>query len=248
MVALYGSPLSPDLGVLGLFPPDEAARRLIEEAGIYDNLNGDRRVTPAIDLIYSQAQNEPTENGLYLRSLDDASVQTYINLAEQNNLQLILDLQIGRGNLLDEVRKIERFLVNPRVHVAIDPEYAVGPQGVPLWTPGVITGNEINDVQDYLAWLVAQYQLPPKMLVIHQYMEQTIVNGDATRQVPNVDLVLNMDGIGPPSEKADKYQLFASRPYAVRRSYNVFIRHDDPVISEDEIMRLSPQPDMVIYQ
>src|SRR5262249_24728669 len=146
------------------------------------------------------------------------------------DLQIILDLQIGRGNMLDEVRKIERFLVNPRVHVAIDPEYAVGPSGVPLWTPGRINGNEINDVQDYLAWLIAQYQLPPKMLVIHQYLEDTVVDGHVARQVPNVDLVLNMDGIGAPDDKAQKYQMFASRPYAVRKSYNVFILYDHPVI------------------
>ncbi len=248
VVALYGSPLSPDLGVLGLFPPDEAARRLLDEAGIYDNLNGDRHVKPAIDLIYGQAQTDPTENGLYIQYLDDASVQAYLDVADRYDLQIILDLHIGRSNALDEVRKIERFLVNPRVHVAIDPEYAVGPEGVPLATPGRITGTDINDVQDYLAWIVAQYQLPPKMLVIHQYLEDTIVDGDAARQVPNVDLVLNMDGIGAPSEKADKYQEFASRSYAVRRSYNVFILQDHPVLSEDEIMQLSPQPDMVMYQ
>jgi len=248
VVAFYGSPISDQLGVLGSLPPDQLAQRLRDEAGIYDNLNGDRFVTAALDLIYAQAQAGPTDNGLFLDYLDDWSVKTYIALAERDDFQVILDLQIGRGNVVDEVRKIERFLVDPRVHVAIDPEYAVGPAGWPNATPGQISGDEINAVQDYLDGLVKQYNLPPKMLVIHQYLDDTVVGGDVTKRVPNVDLVLNMDGIGRPDEKLEKYHKFASEAYATHRSYNVFIQQDSPIASEAEIMALSPQPDMVIYQ
>jgi len=138
--------------------------------------------------------------------------------------------------------------VSPRVHVAIDPEYAVGPDGWPSATPGQISGDDINAVQDYVDGLVNEYKLPPKMLIIHQYMDDTVVAGDVTKQVPNVDLVLNMDGIGAPGEKLDTYHKFASRAYATHRSYNVFIQQDYPIATEEDIMRLSPQPDMVIYQ
>jgi hypothetical protein len=79
-------------------------------------------------------------------------------------------------------------------------------------------------------------------------MDQTIVDGGATRRFDRVDLVLNMDAYGAPQDKADKYHLFAQRSYAEHRSYNVFLRLDEPVASESDVMRLSPQPDMVIYQ
>ena len=105
-----------------------------------------------------------------------------------------------------------------------------------------------GDLVLHACGLVKQYNLPPKMLVIHQYMDDTVVGGDVTKRVPNVDLVLNMDGIGRPDEKLEKYHKFASEAYATYRSYNVFIQQDSPIASEAEIMALSPQPDMVIYQ
>ncbi|MBF6599191.1 MAG: hypothetical protein IVW36_01625 [Dehalococcoidia bacterium] len=248
VVAFYGSPISGALGVLGRFPPQEMASWLLGEAGIYDALNGNRGVVPALDLIYSQAQADPTANGLYLRYLDDATVQRYIALAEQRGLQLILDLQIGRGDILGEVQKIGAYLANPRVHLAIDPEYAVGPNGVPIETPGVITGDQINAVQAYLNGIVQANNLPPKLFVIHQFMDQTVVNGEVTQRFPGVDLVLNMDAYGDARGKADKYRLFAGRPYAQHRSYNVFLKLDAPVASEQDVMNLTPQPDMVEYQ
>ena len=228
---------SGQLGVLGRFPPDQLVTWLLGEAGIYDSLNGDRGVVPALDLIYSQAQSDPTANGLYLRYLDDATVRSYIALAEQHNLQLILDLQIGRGDILGEVQKIEPYLENPRVHLAIDPEYAVGPDGTPIETPGVITGDQINAVQAYLEGIVQAHNLPPKLFVIHQFMDQTVVDGDATQRFPDVDLVLNMDAYGDAQGKADKYHLFATRPYAEHHSFNVFLQHDAPVATEADVMR-----------
>ncbi|HZP57106.1 MAG TPA: hypothetical protein VFC53_06080 [Dehalococcoidia bacterium] len=248
VVAFYGTPRSSGLGVLGMFDPPELADWLHQEAGIYDQLNGDRGVVPALDLIYALVQSEPTDNGLYLSYLDDATVQSYIALAEQNDFQLILDLQVGRGDPVEEVRKVEPYLLNPRVHVAVDPEYAVGPDGVPIATPGEITGDQINAIQDYLGALVAARGLPPKIFVIHQFMENTVVGGDVTKQVPNVNLVLNMDAFGAAPDKQDKYRLFASRAYAHHRSFNVFLKQDAPVASEQEVMSLTPLPDMVIYQ
>ena len=248
VIAFYGSPISAQLGVLGRYYGDDLVRWLKGEAGIYDNMNGSRGVVPALDLIYAQVQADPTDNGLYVRYLDDSVVQSYIQLAEQNDLQVILDLQIGRGDVLTEVQKIQRFLENPRVHVAIDPEYAVGPNGIPIQTPGVITGEQINAVQLYLSDLGKYMNIPPKMLVIHQYMDGTIVDGSAVKRFDDVDLVLNMDAFGSPQDKLAKYQRYASEPYAEHRSYNVFLQHDWPVQSEQEVMNLNPQPDIVEYQ
>lgn len=248
LVAFYGTPLAPGLGVLGLYAPDEMVARLKQQTAIYDDLNGERGAVATMDLIYSIVQDQPTANGLYLNYLPDHRVQEYIALAEQHDVQLILDLQIGRGNVLDEVRKIERFLLHPRVHVAIDPEYAVGPHGYPILTPGVISGHDINAVQAYLSILTAMNDLPPKMFVIHQFMDKTIIEGEVTQSHENVDVVLNMDAYGPKHEKDKKYRHFASRPYAERRSYNIFLKQDQPIASELEVLQLDPMPEMVMYQ
>jgi len=248
VVAFYGSPLSPGLGVLGMYPGEEMAQRLTGQARIYDDLNGDRDVIPAMDLIYGVVQAEPTENGLYVSYLPDEVVDEYIRLAEEHDLQLILDLQIGRSTVADEVAKVGRFLENPRVHVAIDPEYAVGPDGYPVYTPGLISGHDINAAQLYLDGLTKRLHLPRKMLVIHQFMEDTIMEGEVTADIPDVDLVLNMDAYGDYPDKVEKYHYFAARPYAERRSFNIFLKQDQPVAPEQDVLSLDPMPDMVMYQ
>lgn len=248
LVAFYGTPLAPGLGVLGLFPPEETVNRLKGQAAVYNDLNGDKGVVPALDLIYAVVQDTPTSNGLYLSYLSDDRVNEYIALAEQHDLQVILDLQIGRSTVANEVQKIERFLLHPRVHVAVDPEYAVGPNGYPIATPGVISGHDINAAQLYLNELVERNNLPPKMLVIHQFMDHTIIEGEATVEFPKIDLVLNMDAFGAKPEKEKKYRHFASRPYAEKRSFNIFLKQDQPISNEQEVLQLEPMPDMVIYQ
>lgn len=248
LIVFYGTPLASGLGILGMFPAEEAARRVQDHAAYYDSLNGERGARGALDLIYALVQAEQTPDGLYLRYLPDSTVREYILVAEKYDLELILDLQIGRGNLLEEVRKIERFLLHPRVHVAIDPEYAVGPTGIPIYTPGTITGNDMNAIQDYLRDLVVKHSLPPKLLVIHQYMDSTVLDWHETRLVPEVNLVLNMDAFGNAEDKRKKYNLFAVRPYAEYRGFNIFLKQDNPVMTEQETLDLSPQPDVIFYQ
>lgn len=248
LIVYYGTPLAPGLGVLGTAPPQEIAQRLKDHTRLYDDLNGDRKAVGVMDLIYGVVQAEPTANGLYLSYLSDDVVNEYIRVAEEQDLQIILDLQIGRSTVAAEVEKVERFLKNPRVHVAIDPEYAVGPNGYPILTPGVISGHDINGAQLYLEELTEKYNLPPKMLVVHQFMDQTIIQGEVTADLPNVDLVLNMDAFGDYPEKVKKYKQYMARPYAQYRSFNIFLKQDRPVGTEQDVLALDPMPDMVMYQ
>lgn len=249
IIVFYGTPLSSGMGILGMYPADEAATRVKDEAVYYDQLNGDERgAQPAMDLIFSIVQAEATGNGLFLRYLPDDVVREYLDVAEKRDVQLILDLQIGRGGVLDEVKKIEPYLKNARVHVAIDPEYAVGSGGVPIYTPGRITGAEINAVQAYLAQLTRENNLAPKLLIVHQYLDDTIVNGGDVRSEPGVDLVINMDGIGEARDKIEKYQHFAKRSYAEYRGFNVFLNHDNPPMTERDVLKVRPLPNVVFYQ
>jgi hypothetical protein len=248
-VVFYGTPLARGLGILGTFEGADAADRVRRQAELFDQLNGDDRgAFGVLDLIYAVVQDQPTSNGLFLSYMPDDVVNAYIGHAEAHGVQVMLDLQIGRGDVLEEVKKIERFLLNPRVHVAIDPEYAVGKDGWPLATPGAIDGHQINAVQDYVASLVAAHNLPPKMVVVHQYLAETIRDGEAVRDVPNVDLVLNYDGFGPIREKHKKYRYFSSQPHAQHPGYNIFLQLDERVLSEQELMQLEPLPDVVFYQ
>jgi hypothetical protein len=244
----YGTPLASALGVLGTLEPEGAAVAVADRARTYDALNGDLGAVGALDVIYSIAQGEPTANGKYVRYLEDDYVRRYIALAEQHDLQIFLDLQIGRGDTLAEVQHIEPFLLHPRVHVAVDPEYAVGPEGVPIATPGSISGEQINAVQDYLRTLIEAHNLPPKMFVVHQYIDSTIVGGDRVKASADVDFVINMDAYGDVKEKLKKYAFFSAKPYSQHDAFNVFLVHDHRVMSETEILNLSPLPRVIFYQ
>jgi hypothetical protein len=249
VIVYYGTPLASGLGVLGYYDrPEQAADAVAERARRYDELNGDRGAVGALDLIYSLVQAEPTENGLYLSDLPDDVVGRYVEVTRERNMPLFLDVQIGRANVIDEVRRLEGYLLNPNVHIAIDPEYAVGPWGVPLQTPGRISGEQINDIQQYLRDLVTQHGLPPKMMVVHQYMEDTVVDSQRIETYDGVDFVLNMDGLGDAAEKQRKYEFFSAQHHSKNEAFNIFLQHDDRVMSEEEILGLSPAPQLVFYQ
>jgi hypothetical protein len=119
---------------------------------------------------------------------------------------------------------------------------------VPGQSFGTITGADITAAQDFMAAIVQREGLPPKVLFIHQYLDDTVVDGHDTRMNPSVDLVLNMDAFGPVQGKHERYQAFSTRPYAQHLGYNVFLRLDERILSEEELMQLSPQPDVVFYQ
>ena len=246
----YGTPLASGLGVLGTLSPPDAAAAVKARAAIFDAINGEHLgAVPALDVIYSLAQAEPTKNGMYIRHLPDSYVEEYVRLADEHDLQIVLDLQIGRARVIDEVKRIERFLRNPRVHVAIDPEYAVGPDGVPIKTPGRISGDEINEVQAYLRGLVDEHGLPPKVLVVHQYMDPTIVAPERVERVESIDYVVNMDAFGDVKAKKKKYRHFSDKPPETKLDgFNIFLKQDHAVLTEEEILQLSPVPHVIFYQ
>jgi len=249
IVVYYGYPRADGMGVLGTFDsPDKAAKSLAGETALVDSLNGDRGATGAMDLIYGMVSSDPGPDGIYVRYLDSATTQGYIDAATKNGQRVILDMQIGRGSVAAEVQKLAPFLKNPNVDVAIDPEYAVGPSGIPIQTSGHITGDDINQAQDYLNKFVKDNNLPPKMLVVHQYMVDTISDTGGIKQVPNVTLVLNMDGIGAPADKLSMYEKFAEQPWVQKRSYMVFLRADSQVSSEQQVLAMNPAPDMIAFQ
>ncbi|MBF6599852.1 MAG: hypothetical protein IVW36_05015 [Dehalococcoidia bacterium] len=249
MVVYYGKPNSPGMGILGTFDsPAAAATSLQGETALVDSLNGPRKAQGAMDIVYGMVTADPGPGGIYVSYLDDATTRAYIDAATQRNQEVILDLQIGRSTVLDEVKKVAPYLTNPRVHVAIDPEYAVGPAGVPIQDPGRITGDDLNRAQAYLSDLVQQRKLPPKMLIVHQYMDATIADPAAAKTFPNVTLVLNVDGIGAPADKLAMYQHFAGAPWAQRRSYTVFLRQDTQLPTEQQLLAMQPAPDMIMFQ
>ena len=72
--------------------------------------------------------------------MDTELIEKVAAWAEEQGFLLILDVQIGRGNVDDEVKWLLPFLKRPHVHLALDPEFAMPPghgraSGSARWTP-----------------------------------------------------------------------------------------------------------------
>lgn len=248
IVSYYGNPYTELMGILGASDLESMADALEEQAARYDRLNGPLNVIPAIHLVYAVAQPHPTENGLYLQYVDDSAVLRYFALAEERDMLLFLDLQIGRSTVRDEVEKVLPFLRNPRVHLALDPEFAVADDATPGEVIGSLSAEDIDIAQSMLQELVIAERLPPKLLMVHQFLDEMVVGGDSIAYYAGVDLIIDMDGFGPSAVKRATYEEYASRTYAAHAAIKLFFDHDPDLMSEQEVLLLKPTPAVIIYQ
>ena len=248
IVSYYGNPYTADMGILGATDLETVAGLLEEHAARYDRLNGARTVIPALHLVYAVAQHHPTDNGLYLQYVDDTDVRRLLALTAERGLLLFLDLQIGLSTAEAELKKVLPYLRYPHVHLAIDPEFAVASPEVPGLDLGSLRAADINRVQAALQELVERERLPPKLLIVHQFTDSMLPDGEAIQRYPDVELIIDMDGFGPADIKRVKYQRYASRPYASHAAIKLFFQHDPDLMSEEDVLSLEPWPAVIIYQ
>ncbi len=244
ILSYYGNPYTADMGILGELPPEELVARLKEHATLYDSLNGDRAIQPALHVVYATAQSEPYPEGLYLLYLDDATLQEYIDLACNNGMLIFLDLQIGRSDAETEVTKILPYLESPHVHVALDPEFAMPAGEVPGQSIGSLDATHVNAAQALLDDFLAERQLPDKILIVHQFTEGMLTRPELLGEYERVKLVIDMDGFGPAEIKRVKYGWFAAP--AAYSGIKLFFRQDTDLMSEADVLEL--EPDVIIYQ
>ena len=247
VVSFYGHIRS--LGELGLHTPEEAVRRIKALARQYDQLNGERGVVGAMHLIVDVAQGHPTGNGLYILRMEAEDIAFYVELAREHGLLLFLDVQIGWWDPFSAAQRLEPFLREPFVHLAVDPEFATRHRGAaPGTVLGSLTADQLNAVQDYLATLVRGRKIPPKLLVVHQFATRMLVEPERLRDVSEVEVVIDMDGFGGIAEKLGGYRRFALADYAERSAIKLFYWWDTPLMTPEQIAALDHPPDYVIYQ
>jgi len=247
VVAHYGGPQSPRLGVLGEGTPDDAARRVAQQAAAYEGYG--RPVLPAFELIATIATSSPGPNGSYSTPLDPAQVQRYLDAARRHGLLLILDLQPGRATFLDEAKRYERFLRQPDVGLAIDPEWSVRAPATPGGgTIGSTDAATINAVSGWLAGIVAEEDLPEKLFVVHQFTSGMVRDRHLVIDRPGLATTFHIDGFGGQSAKRSKYQQLRPEP-PFGAGFKLFYRQDTDLFTPDEVMTtLTPPPDLVTYQ
>jgi len=248
VISFYGFPGIPFMGALGQYSPAGAIAAVEQLAAQYDALNGDLEAIAAVHPIVAVAQASPGD-GSYLGRMDAAVISSYVEAARAAGALVFLDIQIGWSDPLTEVKRLEPFLREPFVHLALDPEFATAIYDA---APGTVIGSlgadDVNAVQAYLATLVREEGIPPKALVLHQFNGIMLLNPTQYDDVPEVEIVVDMDGFGGPAIKTRHYGFYALAAYSEVPAIKLFFDWDVPLMSPATIQGLSTAPGLVIYQ
>lgn len=248
VLSYYGHPSTPNMGILGEYSKEELLARLQEQAAAYTAADPDTPVVLAFEIIGTVAQPNPGDDGTYLLYTGDEWIGEYVDFVTANNMLLIIDLQIGHNTIPNEIERIRHWLALPNVHVALDPEFSTGPDRIPGEFIGEVDGNEVQKAVNLLAEIVAEYDLPNKILIVHQFESEMIYNKGEIQAVAGVDVVIDMDGFGGPSAKIENYDIFVREELIQYGGIKLFYQQDDPLLTPAEIVALDPSPLVVIYQ
>lgn len=244
MLALYGAPQLKSTA-LGNHTPTGAAKLLRKQVTPYEKL-GDRPVIPSFDLIGVVANSTPGPDRLYRTRQPDALIAKYLKRVRASGGRLMLDIQPGRSPILDEVDAMSDWIAEPDVDVAIDPEWNVGPKGVPGETPGSVTARELNVASRRIQRIAEENALPPKVLVVHQFSTRSIRQRTAVKQRPEVQVTFNFDGIGKASAKIAGYENLITE--GIFNGFSLFYDLDTPLMKPRRVLGLDPEPDFLLYQ
>jgi len=248
IVAYYGNPLAKEMGVLGELPPVDMLSQLKQQAAAIGVADRTRTVLPALELVTPAAQAEPGEDGLYRARMKPEVIEQVAQWADSIQALLIIDVQPGRSSVADEVNVLLPFLRRPNVHLALDPEFSMSPTSAPGEVVGSMDAAAVNGAIHTLSDLVAAEHLPPKILVVHRFTEGMLTNYAEIKPDANVQVVVTMDGFGPPGLKLAQYDEYVHNQRVERAGIKLFYHHDNPLLTPQQIVDLDPFPDLVIYQ
>ena len=253
IVAYYGNLYSKRMGILGEYPPKEVWRRLNAEVATWNKVDSSTPVQPAIHYIAVVGQGIPMKDGTYCKRMPFEQIDSALAIAKMGNAILFLDLQVAQSNVQHEVPLLEKYLKMPQVHLGIDPEFSMKEGNIPGRKIGTMNETDINFCSDYLAKLVKDNNLTPKILIVHRFTQGMVRNHKSIKLHPEVQIVMNMDGWGEPILKFSTYKLYISKEPVQFTGFKLFYKNDlkkapNRMITPAELMKLKPQPSYIQYQ
>ncbi len=249
LVALYGTPGMPALGLLGEQDLPGSIERVNALTAKYQALTDDT-VVPAFEIIATIADRDAGADGDYSNERTVEDLRPWVEAAQDAGVLVILDLQPGRTDFLTQAQRYRELLEYPNVGLALDPEWRLGPNQVHLAQIGSADAAELNAVGDWLAELVRTEHLPQKVFVIHQFASSMIRNRqDLDTLHPELAMVLHVDGQGGQPAKNGTWQAMRSgAPEGLYWGWKNFIDEDHPMLTPQQTYRVDPLPDLVTYQ
>ena len=250
MVALYGHPYGPDLGVLGEQDPAASVELAKKFAAEYQPLD-DQPIVPAFEVIASVASEFPGDDGNFSNETPAEDLVPYVDAIVNAGGYAVIDLQPGQGNFLQQAKLYEDLLKRPNVGLALDAEWKLNPGEAPLSRIGSASAAEINEVADWLAALVRDNHLPQKAMVLHQFNSsmfpdrENIVTGQ-----PELAWVLHADGHGTPELKFETWNVLREGlDPNFFMAWKNFFDEDSPMFTPQQTYAdVNPRPWFVSYQ
>jgi hypothetical protein len=175
----------------------------------------------------------------------------WVEAAEANDIYVVLDLQPGRTGFLEQAKRYEELLLRPTVGLALDPEWRLKPDQKHLRQIGQVHIDEVNEVGAWLADLVAEHELPPKVLTLHQFQTRMIIDRarlDTSR--PEVQYLVHVDGQGGQGAKQGTWSVIRrDLPPRVWLGWKNFEDEDIPMLTPKQtVEQVHPTPHFISYQ
>jgi hypothetical protein len=243
VLSLYG--MAGGFGVLGRKSLNGAARKLNRQIRPYRK-RSQEDVIKAFDLVSVVATQCSGPNDECRTRVSKDTIRRYHEKIRSINGRLILDIQPGRADVLDEIDHLRNFIRKPDVDVALDAEWNMGPREEPGEDLGSLGAKKINRSAKMIERIIKNQNLPPKALIVHQFRRDSVKGEGQINRPPAVDITLNFDGIGSPAAKKAGYRDL-SFP-GLFDGFSLFYELDTDMMSPGEVLRLRPQPDYVMYQ
>jgi hypothetical protein len=249
LIGYCGTPGAPALGgLLGNLPRVTKSMKAFA-----DKFPTDRKPLLVFELIVVVVQSYEGADKKYRRRVDDSVVDDYLKAAREAEGILLLNIQPGQSDFMTELKHYEKYLHEPDVGVALDPEWAVKAKQKPGVYYGNATGAQINEIADYLAGIVKEDNLPEKALVFHQLNRYVVTDESVMVDHPGVVLIKSVDGLGPKHAKLLTYaDLMKTMAPVVHPGFKLFLDEDarigGHVMGPKEVMALTPPPEYVMVE
>jgi hypothetical protein len=252
IVAYYGNPNSTRMGVLARYPKDEMMRKLRAQVADWRAADPGTPVIPALHMVAVVASDQPGPSGRYRNIMRDRDVKKVLQWAREVDGVFFVDIQVGTDDIRNILPRFEWVLREPDVHLGIDPEFMMKDGSRPGTRIGTMDAADINYASEWLAKLVREHDLPPKVFVVHRFTQRMVTNHERIRLRPEVQLVMHMDGWGEARLKRDTWNYFVVREPVQYTGFKIFYDHDarggNPVMSPRDMLRLQPAPLYIQYQ
>jgi hypothetical protein len=255
IVAYYGNPHSKKMGVIGEYPEQQMLGMLDKTVASWNAADPSTPVVPAIHLVAVVAQGAPGADKKWRRREGAEMIERTYRWAQSRKGVLFLDIQASHSTLREELPQLLPYLARPDVHLGVDPEFYMhhDKEGVrPSAKIGQMRAADINYVIQTLDKLVADKKIPPKVLVVHRFTRQMVPDAAQIRPTSRVQVVMHMDGWGPPWLKFDSYHHYVVNEPVQFTGFKLFYHNDtkkgDALLTPRELLQLRPTLSYIQYQ